>query len=210
MKMKSTTLAAAFGVAARLAGKALSTPSGTASKTPNVLLILTDDQDLLMDSMDYMPNVDRLISQNGTTFQKHYCTMALCCPSRVSLFTGKCVHNTNVTDVRPPYGAYSKFVSQGLNDDYLPLWLRDGGINTYYVGKFSNGHSIDNYKDPQARGWTESKYVIMLELAPLDFSSLVNTPSVSFLSRVSMTMRTRRGLSTINTGSRILVTTPSL
>ena len=110
-----------------------------------------------MNSMEYMPHVNTLLGANGTTYQKHYCTQALCCPSRTSLLTGKCVHNTNVTDVRLPYGAYPKFVAEGLNDDYLPLWLQDGGIATYYVGKFLNGHNIHNYKDPEVRGWTSSK-----------------------------------------------------
>ncbi|EXJ71432.1 uncharacterized protein A1O5_05240 [Cladophialophora psammophila CBS 110553] len=110
--------------------------------------------------MDYMPNVQNLLASNGTTFSNHYCTTALCCPSRVSLFTGKCVHNTNVTDVRLPYGAYPKFVSEGLNDDYLPIWLREGGKNTYYVGKLFNGQSIHNYRDPEAKGWTDSNFLL--------------------------------------------------
>lgn len=47
--------------------------------------------DLLMDSLDYMPNVHNLLARKGTTFNKHYCTSALCCPSRTNLLTGKCV-----------------------------------------------------------------------------------------------------------------------
>lgn len=47
--------------------------------------------DLLMDSLDYMPNAHNLLARKGTTFNKHYCTSALCCPSRTNLLTGKCV-----------------------------------------------------------------------------------------------------------------------
>lgn len=71
---------------------------------PNMIFILTDDQDLHMDSVAYMPHLKKLIIEQGMTFEKHYCTVALCCPSRVSLWTGKAAHNTNVTDVNPPYG----------------------------------------------------------------------------------------------------------
>lgn len=71
---------------------------------PNMIFILTDDQDLHMDSVAYMPHLKKLIIEQGMTFKKHYCTVALCCPSRVSLWTGKAAHNTNVTDVNPPYG----------------------------------------------------------------------------------------------------------
>ena len=65
--------------------------------------------------------------------------------------------NTNVTDVVAPWGGYTKFTGVGLNEDYLPLWLQAGGINTYYVGKFSNGHSITTYLDPPVAGWTKGQ-----------------------------------------------------
>ena len=82
-------------------------------------------------------------------------------------------HNTNVTDVGPPYGkyrtsclvrvllirivgGYRKFIDQGLNDHYLPVWLQDAGYNTYYTGKLFNAHAVDNYDKPYAAGWTGS------------------------------------------------------
>jgi len=74
---------------------------------PNIVFILTDDQDLHMDSLKYMPHTRRRITEQGTSFSNHYCTVALCCPSRVSLWTGKAAHNTNVTDVNPPHGKHS-------------------------------------------------------------------------------------------------------
>lgn len=53
-------------------------------------------------------------------------------------------------------GGYPKFVSQGLNDKYLPIWLQDAGYNTYYTGKLFNAHSVNNYGSPHAAGWTSS------------------------------------------------------
>ena len=47
--------------------------------------------DLHMNSMAFMPNVRNMIATSGVRFQRHYCTSAFCCPSRVSLLTGKCV-----------------------------------------------------------------------------------------------------------------------
>jgi N-acetylglucosamine-6-sulfatase len=73
-------------------------------KKPNFILIMTDDQDLLMDSINYQPSVQKHFAKEGTWFKKHFCTVSLCCPSRVSFFTGKAAHNTNVTDVAAPYG----------------------------------------------------------------------------------------------------------
>ena len=56
---------------------------------PNVLFILTDDQDLQMDSLSAMPQLNKLLGEGGTTYQRHYCTVSLCCPSRVNLLTGR-------------------------------------------------------------------------------------------------------------------------
>lgn len=78
--------------------------TATISSRPNVVFILTDDQDVHLDSLSYQPLVKKYLIDNGLTFQHHYCTVAICCPSRVNLWTGLAAHNTNVTDVTPPYG----------------------------------------------------------------------------------------------------------
>ncbi|EXA35193.1 hypothetical protein FOVG_13954 [Fusarium oxysporum f. sp. pisi HDV247] len=127
---------------------------------PNIIFILTDDQDVHMQSMDYMPLLKKYIADEGTLYQRHYCTTAICCPARVSILTGKLAHNTNVTDLILPYGGYPKFVQEGLNSNYLPIWLQDGGYNTYYTGKLFNAHTVDNYNDPHPAGWTSSDFLL--------------------------------------------------
>ncbi len=87
-------LFAIFGPTFRLQAKA----------RPNLIFFLTDDQDLHLDSLSYQPLVRKYLIDEGLTFHHHYCTVALCCPSRVNLWTGLAAHNTNVTDVAPPYG----------------------------------------------------------------------------------------------------------
>jgi arylsulfatase A-like enzyme len=79
-------------------------PSTSDVKSPNIVVILVDDQDLLLKSMDYMPFVKENITSHGTTFNRHFCSTALCCPSRVTLWTGRYAHNTNVTDVGGDWG----------------------------------------------------------------------------------------------------------
>ncbi|EIN14555.1 Arylsulphatase [Punctularia strigosozonata HHB-11173 SS5] len=130
------------------------------SGEPNILFILTDDQDLRLDSLEYMPFLQRHLIKQGTLFQRHFCTTAICCPSRVSLWTGKSAHNTNVTNVSPPYGGYPKFVSQGLNDDWLFPWLQEAGYNTYYTGKLFNAHTVENYNSPFPSGFTGSDFLL--------------------------------------------------
>ncbi|CAK7216017.1 hypothetical protein SCUCBS95973_002662 [Sporothrix curviconia] len=129
-------------------------------KQPNFVFIITDDQDLHMNSLDYLPFVKKHLRDRGTTYQRHFCTTAVCCPSRVSLWTGKQAHNTNVTDVNPPHGGYPKFISQGLNDNYLPVWLQEAGYDTYYTGKLFNAHTVENYNAPKAKGWTHNDFLL--------------------------------------------------
>ncbi|KAI1861883.1 hypothetical protein JX265_009386 [Neoarthrinium moseri] len=145
---------------------------------PNILIILTDDQDLHMNSMDYMPLVkvggvmnkipyvryadesQKYITDEGVTLQNHYCTVAVCCPSRATLWTGHAAHNTNVTDVIPPYGGWPKVVQRGWNDNYLPVWLQKAGYNTYYTGKLWNYLHTDNYNRPPINGFNGSEILI--------------------------------------------------
>ncbi|CAK7198755.1 hypothetical protein SEUCBS139899_001419 [Sporothrix eucalyptigena] len=129
-------------------------------KQPNFVFIITDDQDLHMNSLDYLPYVKKHLRDQGTLFKRHFCTTAVCCPSRVSLWTGKQAHNTNVTDVNPPHGGYPKFISQGLNDNYLPVWLQEAGYDTYYTGKLFNAHTVENYNTPKAKGWTQNDFLL--------------------------------------------------
>lgn len=146
---------------------------------PNIVFILTDDQDLHMESLEYMPLLQKHLVNKGTFYKNHYCSTAICCPSRVTLWTGKNAHNTNVTDVIPPYGkcsgscaghansadswqsgGYPKFVSQGFNDNYLPIWLREAGYQTFYTGKLFNAHSVNNYDKPFPAGWSSSDFLL--------------------------------------------------
>jgi N-acetylglucosamine-6-sulfatase len=105
--------------AALLATVAASACAGNVTKTqPNFVFVITDDQDLELDSLSYQSAVQEHFVNQGTTFASHYCTISICCPSRVSLLTGRAAHNTNVTDVSAPYGKkqYPKPLSRIIKD----------------------------------------------------------------------------------------------
>lgn len=57
-------------------------------------------------------------------------------------------------------GGYPKFVSQGLNEAWLPVWLQEAGYDTYYTGKLFNSHSLDTYNKPFPAGWTGSDFLL--------------------------------------------------
>ncbi|KAI1171948.1 arylsulfatase [Nemania sp. FL0916] len=123
------------------------------AQRPNIVFIMTDDQDLHLNSIDHQPIVKKELAEKGTTFDRHYVTVAKCCPSRASLLRGQAGHNTNITEVSAPGGNYDKWLISGQNEDYLPHWLTAAGYNAEYMGKIMNGYNTANYGKPPA-GWT--------------------------------------------------------
>ena len=53
---------------------ALATTAVAGNDRANILFVLTDDQDSLMDSLDFMPSVQKRITNKGVSFERHYCT----------------------------------------------------------------------------------------------------------------------------------------
>ncbi|PKS08523.1 hypothetical protein jhhlp_004908 [Lomentospora prolificans] len=129
-------------------------------KRPNIVFILTDDQDVHMDSLSFTPLTQKHLISQGTLYKRHFCTTAVCCPSRASLWTGKLAHNTNVTDLNPPYGGFPIFVQNGHNENYLPVWLQAAGYSTYITGKMFNAHTVWNYDSPHLKGWDGSDFLL--------------------------------------------------
>jgi arylsulfatase A-like enzyme len=85
----------------------LSGSINAARTKPNIVFIFTDDQDLRHGSLETQKAVQNLLAAKGTTFTNHYSTVAICCPSRVSLLRGQAAHNTNNTAIQAPGFALS-------------------------------------------------------------------------------------------------------
>ena len=45
-----------------------------AGKQPNIIFILTDDQDYHLGSLDYTPLIRRHLIEKGTHYRRHFCT----------------------------------------------------------------------------------------------------------------------------------------
>ncbi|KAK6858094.1 hypothetical protein PG995_005793 [Apiospora arundinis] len=125
--------------------------SGDATK-PSIVLIMSDDQDRRLGSTDFQSVLHRDIFSQGVEFVNHFATTAQCCPSRASFLRGQAAHNTNVTNVHAPGGNYDKWHQAGLDEDYLPHWLKKAGYRAEYVGKFLNGYNVIN-ANITPKGW---------------------------------------------------------
>jgi arylsulfatase A-like enzyme len=111
--------------------------SNAQAAPPNIVVILTDDQD--QSSMAYMPKTEKLLAEEGITFRNSFVNFSLCAPSRVSLLTGQAAHNHGIHSNAPNGGsAWESFLPK--EGSTLPVWLEGAGYHTAMVGKYINGY----------------------------------------------------------------------
>src|SRR3954452_20288188 len=104
---------------------------------PNIVFISTDD--MRVADLPAMPNVRNLIAARGTNFTTSYIPFPLCCPSRAAWLTGQYNHNNGVMgnlSSDSPVGGYPALD----NTNTLATWLREGGYQTAYVGRYLHGY----------------------------------------------------------------------
>src|SRR5262245_18580018 len=117
-----------------LAGGAV--PVKAPTPRPNFILILTDDQDVALGSLDHMPRTRNLIARQGMTFNRHFVPLSLCCPSRATLLTGLYPHNHKVYTNFPPDGGFERFDELKHEDRTLATALHAAGYRTALFGKY--------------------------------------------------------------------------
>jgi N-acetylglucosamine-6-sulfatase len=123
-------------------------------KSPNVILILTDDlavNELNPRALRHMPNLKSLLIDKGTTFDNAFVTNSLCCPSRATILRGQYTHNHEILSNDPPRGGFQKFRFLGHENSTMATWVKEQGYRTAFFGKYLNGYK-ETYIPP---GWDE-------------------------------------------------------
>lgn len=120
-------------------------PPGTQK---NIVVLLTDDQDLRLGSMRAMPYTMQHIGNEGVNISNFFVHTPVCCPSRTTLLSGRFYHNNKVSreaqyDREAPYrGCMSMNTSRVYNpsfwDNSLVATLKRRGYATAVFGKMLN------------------------------------------------------------------------
>ncbi|HEU4738111.1 MAG TPA: sulfatase [Solirubrobacterales bacterium] len=142
--------------AALQAAESAGAATQSAVQKPSFVVIQTDDEtlDQLYASLNVggvnvqaMPYTLSLIAGRGITFNRYYVPYPLCCPSRVSLLTGRYAHNHNVRGNVPPNGGFTGFKARQAYSNNLAPWLQSAGYRTIHIGKFLNGYGDEPFDE---------------------------------------------------------------
>ncbi|HWN99156.1 MAG TPA: sulfatase-like hydrolase/transferase [Blastocatellia bacterium] len=102
------------------------------NQSPNILIIMTDDQGHDTLTSQFMPTTKALIADQGITFTRAYIPTPICCASRAGFLTGKYARNNGV-HVNKDHLAGPTLVNR----------LHDAGYYTGLSGKYLNSWSAD-------------------------------------------------------------------
>jgi len=122
---------------------------------PNFLIILVDDLDAKLSSMQYAPNIQELLTSQGISIDNFLISTPVCCPSRSSILCGQYAHNHRVYTNAAPLGGFEKFYALQNETSTLATWLQATGYHTALFGKYLNGYPLKNNRTYIPPGWEE-------------------------------------------------------
>jgi arylsulfatase A-like enzyme len=120
-----------------------SAPGTAAIERPNIVVIMTDDQDI--ESLPAMRKLMAYPQGSWINFTNTFANDSVCCPSRATLLTGQYSHRHGVT---------TNALAFKMNDAHtLPVWLDNAGYNTAIIGKYLNNWRRNRPRGYRPPGW---------------------------------------------------------
>eukprot|EP01084_Bolivina_argentea_P067863 123530_1 len=106
---------------------------------PNFVFILLDDQDLLLNSPNYMQYLQTYIVDEGVTLSNGFVSTPVCCPSRTETITGRYFHN-----IGAPNGSCMHIDAEGNVFSNTTIFNTLYQSNKYLTGVFGKLTNADN------------------------------------------------------------------
>src|SRR5262249_5247511 len=122
---------------------------------PNIILVLTDDLDRNLGTLEQLPKLRDMLAGQGMAFPNSFVSESLCCPSRASIQRGQYVHNHQVLGNNAPDGGFEKFHALKEEESTIGTWVKAAGYRTGFMGKYLNGYpntAAPTYVPP---GWDD-------------------------------------------------------
>jgi N-acetylglucosamine-6-sulfatase len=154
-------LANISALSALVRGAPAALAAAPAGPSPNVVVILTDDQRWDTVTPEYMPRLTGIVSNNPSiTYTDAFVPNPLCCPSRASILTGDYSHTSGVFGNLGTWGGFPSFTPRpvgasisAINDTTtIAVDMKRAGYRTGLYGKYLNGYPLGHY-DYVPPGW---------------------------------------------------------
>lgn len=118
---------------------------------PNIVLILTDDQDVVLQGLIPMTATQKNLAFKGITFNNAFTSSPICCPSRASILSGQYAHNHASINNSVSGGCYGDFWKERVERRTIAVQLENLGYETFFAGKYLNQYHSDNVPP----GWSK-------------------------------------------------------
>jgi N-acetylglucosamine-6-sulfatase len=108
-------------------------------KAANIVMILVDDQDIVLGGLTPVPNIKKLLKEEGAFFSNHFVTSTMCVPTRTTILSGRYPHNFGDPQTKlDPTGLVDGVNTKNQNQT-VGQWVRMAGRHkTLYIGKWHN------------------------------------------------------------------------